>query len=250
MPHPAPPGAALPPPPAVFAALPAPRLPFPASASGLLPLQGLTILAVEDSRFACEALRLICQRAGARLRRAETLEAARAHLAVYRPDAVLVDIGLPDGDGTRLIRSLAGAVPRIPVILGISGDPAARAAVALAGADAFLEKPVEHLSDLIAAIRNRLPLAATAAVPGEDLPHPDPMALIDDLRRAETLLSAGLPQPWLSGFLAGIARQTRDPALADALPGLASPEGRARLRRLLGQRIAESPPAFAAAPPD
>ncbi len=29
-----------------------------------LPLQGVTILAVEDSRFACEALRLMARRAG------------------------------------------------------------------------------------------------------------------------------------------------------------------------------------------
>ena len=31
------------------------------------PLQGVTLLAVEDSRFACEALRLMARRAGARL---------------------------------------------------------------------------------------------------------------------------------------------------------------------------------------
>ncbi|TMV53287.1 response regulator, partial [Thioclava sp. BHET1] len=53
------------------------------------PLLGLTCLAVEDSRFACEALRLLCQHSGARLRRADCLAAAHRHLRVYRPDVLI-----------------------------------------------------------------------------------------------------------------------------------------------------------------
>ncbi|MDG1868398.1 MAG: response regulator, partial [Yoonia sp.] len=86
------------------------------------PLLGLTVLVLEDSRFACEAVRLLCLRSGARIRRADSLEHARKHLTVYRPTVLIVDVGLPDGSGLDLINDLSSASPRIDVILGTSGD--------------------------------------------------------------------------------------------------------------------------------
>ena len=49
------------------------------------PLLGLTVLVVEDSLYACDAMRIMCQRSGARIRRADCIECASRHLKVYRP---------------------------------------------------------------------------------------------------------------------------------------------------------------------
>jgi CheY-like chemotaxis protein len=109
------------------------------------PLLGNTVLIVEDSRFASEALRLMSVRSGARIRRADSLASARRHLRVYRPTAVIIDLGLPDGSGLDLIADLAAQLPRIDVILATSGDEALAEAAHAAGADGFLAKPLTRL---------------------------------------------------------------------------------------------------------
>lgn len=183
------------------------------------PLAGLTILLVDDSRLASEALRLICQRSGARLRRADCLEVARRHLSVYRPSAVIVDIGLPDGSGCDLITALAAARPRIPLILGMSGDDALGPLALRAGADGFLAKPVESLAAFQACIfqglRRGPPPPGAEAAPIS----PDPLALRDDLHQAARLIErrvSEVPRDYLVRFVHGVARCAHDDALAEA----------------------------------
>lgn len=206
---------------------------------GALPLSGLTVLLVEDSRFTSDALRLMCQRSGARMRRADTLDLARAHLRTYRPDVVIVDLGLPDGRGDGLIAELRGSGA---LVIAASGDPAGRAGAMRAGAAAFMDKPLPGLAAFQRMILHHLP--GRFAVPSSDASRAvaDPLALRDDLRRAAALLE-GADGPerrrYLGGFLAGVARSTGDRGLARAARDLAERgQGLGLVQAMLRARLA------------
>ncbi len=186
------------------------------------PLLGLTVLVVEDSRFASEAMRLLCLRSGARIRRADCLRSAHRHLQTYRPSVVIVDLGLPDGSGTDLIRHIKAMKAPAPAVLGISGDPGLREAALEAGADAFLPKPLDSLAMFQQAV---LSVTAREARPtllsctADDTVAPDPLALRDDLSHISEVLQSGTERPdfgYVSQFLAGVARSAGDEALEDA----------------------------------
>lgn len=226
--------------------------PFPAARSLAgwameLPLQGTTILAVEDSRFACEALRLMARRAGARLRRAETIEAARRHLKVYCPDVALIDLGLPDGRGEVLIRDLMQSPRRPSAVLGMSGSPEGRAIALAAGADGFIDKPLENVAQLCRALRPLLPELDIHPPPigPNNAVAPDPLALRDDLTFAARALQ-GEPGPdrqrYVVAFLTGIAAYAHDGDLADAAHLAGDTADLTRLRQALAARLGPTNP--------
>jgi len=196
-------------------------------ATAARPLLGVTALIVEDSRYASEAVRMLCQRSGARIRRAPSLMHADRHLKVYRPCVVLIDLGLPDGSGLDLIRQLANTTPRVDVILGTSGDDHTEAAVMAAGADGFLPKPVSSLAAFQTAILNHLP--ADRQPPGprlisDETIQPDTIAFQDDLCNIATSLrdtQATVNYDYITQFLGGVARSARDDVLRRAVDDLA-----------------------------
>ncbi len=195
--------------------------------SAARPLLGMTVLVVEDSRFSSDALRLMCVRSGARIRRADCLTSARRHLQVYMPTVAIVDMGLPDGSGAELIEELNKAAPRIELIIGTSGDDFAQEAALAAGADGFIAKPYGTLSDFQQAILRRLPDAyrpTVARVADNEAIKPDPIAFRDDLlHAADTLKDAeeGLID-YVAQFLGGLARSANDQDLLTAVKAVES----------------------------
>ncbi|KUP93913.1 response regulator [Tritonibacter horizontis] len=195
--------------------------------NGRRPLLGLTILVVEDSRYACEALRLLCLRSGARIRRADSLKSARKHLQVYRPSVAIIDLGLPDGSGSELIASLASTTPRVSVILGISGDENTQTTALEAGADGFLAKPITSLAAFQNAILTNLPAERQPVGPRsvtDEAVVPDILAFRDDMAHAADVLGEADNErslDYLAQFLAGVARSVGDAPLATAADRLA-----------------------------
>lgn len=193
------------------------------SATAMRPLLGLTVLVVEDSRYASEAMRLLCIRSGARIRRADSLMAARRHLQVYRPSVVIVDLGLPDGSGLDLIQSLAAtekeARPVIIATSGADGEGLADHATA-AGADEFLAKPMDTVSGFQEAILRNMPNANQPPGPrliSNEVIQPDDLALGEDLSHLDELLRGGEDTlAYVAPFLQGLARLSGDDDLRQA----------------------------------
>lgn len=227
-----------------------PNYPAP---TAMRPLLGLTVLVIEDSRFACEALRLLCLRSGARIRRADTLRAARRHLQVYRPSVAIIDVGLPDGNGTDLVRELVTSNQRPDVVLGTSGDFDGEGAVMAAGADGFLTKPILSLAKFQDTIlshlpHNRRPIGPRAV--SLDVIVPDPIAYRDDMAHVADVMEGASDTrtlDYIAQFLGGVARSAEDRELERATAALAAKRAcggsaaseAATVAGLVQQRLAE-----------
>lgn len=189
------------------------------------PLLGLTILLVEDSRFFSDAIRLMSIRSGARLRRADCILSARKHIQIYRPDVVLVDIGLPDGSGAELIAEIS-TMPNPPPTVAMSGGTEGREVAVAAGAVMFLQKPFFDMASFQQTILSTLPKSSGAAgfkprIAG-DVVSPDAESLREDLDHLAELLREALPTKdtecvrYCAQFLSSVARVSDDADLSAA----------------------------------
>lgn len=113
---------------------------------------GHDVLLVEDDVAVGRALALTLRDAGHSVRLAATGAQARAVLEQDEPDVVLLDLGLPDGDGLSLCAELR-ARSGVPIIIVTArGDSADVVAGLEAGADDYVSKPVVG-SELSARVR-------------------------------------------------------------------------------------------------
>lgn len=111
-----------------------------------------TILVVEDDLQLRRFLRTTLEGHGHVISEAGTVAEATAEIRRHAPGVVLLDLGLPDGDGLTLLRRLP-AEERPPIIvLSARGQEGDKVAALDAGAEDYLTKPF-GAGELLARIR-------------------------------------------------------------------------------------------------
>ncbi len=99
------------------------------------------VLLVEDDPMIRAALIRGLSERGHAVDSATTALAGLEHAVTHRPDIVVLDLGLPDLDGTTMLRMLRG-VSRVPVLVATARDDESEIVAVLdAGADDYLVKP-------------------------------------------------------------------------------------------------------------
>lgn len=110
------------------------------------------LLVIDDEVQIRRLLRLTLESAGYRVREAETGALGLHEAAVQRPDAIVLDLSLPDLGGLEVLRRIR-EWSHIPVlILSVRGDEADKIAALDAGADDYLTKPFGG-GELLARVR-------------------------------------------------------------------------------------------------
>jgi len=106
-------------------------------------------LVIEDNEDNMVLITMLLQNAGYETLWAETGEQGVQLVLQQKPDFVLLDIQLPDIDGTevlRRIRAMDSEISKLPVIAvtsyAMSGD---RGRLLAAGCDGYIEKPIDPM---------------------------------------------------------------------------------------------------------
>jgi two-component system KDP operon response regulator KdpE len=118
------------------------------------------ILVVDDEPQILRALQTNLRGAGYEVDTAATAEAALATAAMRPPDAVILDLVLPDGRGTDVCRELRRWLTAPVLLLSVVGEEQEKVAALDAGADDYVEKPFgvdELLARLRAVMRRAAP---------------------------------------------------------------------------------------------
>lgn len=121
------------------------------------------ILVVDDESTLAELLSMALRYEGWEVRTADDGRAALREAREFRPDAVVLDVMLPDMDGLEVLRRLRADTPDVPVLFLTARDAVEdRVAGLTAGGDDYVTKPFS-LEEVVARLRGLLRRVQRAA---------------------------------------------------------------------------------------
>jgi two-component system KDP operon response regulator KdpE len=113
------------------------------------------ILVIEDEPAIRNVLRVLLEAEGYRFIEADTAMRAEIEARSHKPDLLLVDLGLPDGDGLKVIRRVRSWSPVPVIVLSARTMEEQKIAALDAGADDYITKPFSA-PELLARVRAAL----------------------------------------------------------------------------------------------
>jgi two-component system KDP operon response regulator KdpE len=113
------------------------------------------VLIVEDDAGIRKVLRVLLETESYRIIEAETVARGEVETRSHKPDLLLVDLGLPDGDGLKLIRKIRSWSPVPIIVISARAMEEQKIASLDAGADDYVTKPFSA-PELLARVRAAL----------------------------------------------------------------------------------------------
>jgi two-component system KDP operon response regulator KdpE len=124
-----------------------------------------TVVVIEDEPQIRRFVRTALEAEGWQVHEAETAKKGLIEAGTRKPDLLVLDLGLPDGDGLDVIRDVRGWSGVPIIVLSARSDEADKIAALDAGADDYLTKPF-GTGELLARVRANLRRPRNAAGDG------------------------------------------------------------------------------------
>lgn len=113
------------------------------------------VLIVEDEQNIVRFLKALLDANGYKVLTAENVESAGMAFASHLPDLVILDLGLPDGDGTDFLKAIRTAYATPVIVLSARGEEADKVNALDLGANDYVTKPFGS-AEFLARVRSNL----------------------------------------------------------------------------------------------